>query len=85
MLKNRYKQATIQMNNLEAVKTLIGKDMDDLGIIILRRAQRIMRFEGQWRIQHVPRGKNLWKTNWLNYVSHGNQAYKPLISLLMKC
>ncbi|MBA0636274.1 hypothetical protein Godav_025193, partial [Gossypium davidsonii] len=42
MLKKGYKRATIQTDNLEVIKALIEKEMEDSGITILRRVQRTM-------------------------------------------
>lgn len=59
MLKNGYKRATIQTNNLEVAQILTGKTMEDTCITILRRTQKIMSFDGQWQIRYIPREKNL--------------------------
>lgn len=59
ILGKGYKRATIRMDRLEVVKTLTEKDIKDLGITVLRRVQRLIRFEGQWNITYVPRERNL--------------------------
>ncbi|KAA3487249.1 LINE-1 reverse transcriptase isogeny [Gossypium australe] len=50
-----YKRTIIQTDNLEVVQTLTDLGLEDPGITVFRRTQRIMKFEGQWRINHIPR------------------------------
>ncbi|MBA0567158.1 hypothetical protein Golob_011914, partial [Gossypium lobatum] len=59
---NRYlghKRATIQTDNLDEVQALFDILLEDLGITVFRRVQRIMRSEGRWRIRYVPREHNI--------------------------
>ncbi|MBA0611137.1 hypothetical protein Godav_011841 [Gossypium davidsonii] len=53
LLNKGYRRAIIQNDNLEVVQALTDVRLEDLGIIVLRRTQRIMRAKGQWRINHI--------------------------------
>ncbi|MBA0745324.1 hypothetical protein Gogos_007902, partial [Gossypium gossypioides] len=59
LFNKRYKQATIQTNNANVAKALTDKEMEDSGVTIPRRVQRIRRFEGQWKIRVVSRETNI--------------------------
>ncbi|MBA0681939.1 hypothetical protein Goari_023706 [Gossypium aridum] len=59
LLNKGYKRATVQTDSSEVGKTLIDKGLEDSGITILRRVQRIMHSVGQWRVQYVSRERNL--------------------------
>lgn len=58
MLRKGIKNATIQTDNLKVSRVLQENMMTDSSIIVLRRVQRIMRFEGNWCIRYIPRDIN---------------------------
>ncbi|MBA0591402.1 hypothetical protein Gorai_020080 [Gossypium raimondii] len=55
LLNKGYRRTIIQTNNLEVAHALTNLGLEDPGITVLRKTQRIMKFEGQWRINHIPR------------------------------
>ncbi|KAA3472323.1 reverse transcriptase [Gossypium australe] len=59
LLNKGFRRIIVQTDSLEAVQTLSDLDLEESGITVLRRIQRIMKSEGQWRILHVPREQNL--------------------------
>ncbi|MBA0791136.1 hypothetical protein Gohar_015733 [Gossypium harknessii] len=58
MLSKGYKRAMIQTDKLDVVQALTDNGLEDSGITVLRRVQRIMRSVGQWRIRYIPREDN---------------------------
>ncbi|MBA0838106.1 hypothetical protein Goarm_010202 [Gossypium armourianum] len=54
-----HKRATIQTDNPDEVQALFDILLEDSGITVFRRVQRIMRSEGRWRIRYVPREHNI--------------------------
>ncbi|MBA0850449.1 hypothetical protein Goshw_029881, partial [Gossypium schwendimanii] len=59
MLIKGYRRAKIQTNNLDAVQALTNIGLEDSGITLLKRLHRIMRFQGQWQIEYLPREHNI--------------------------
>ncbi|MBA0574654.1 hypothetical protein Golob_001842, partial [Gossypium lobatum] len=65
LLNKGYRRAIILTDNLEVAQILTDLDLEDSGITMLRRTQRIMRAqriiraEGMWKIKHIPRNRNL--------------------------
>ncbi|MBA0602765.1 hypothetical protein Gorai_002934, partial [Gossypium raimondii] len=59
LLNIGYRRTIIQTDSLEVVQALTDMEMEELGITVLRRTQRIMKSKGQWRIIHIPREHNL--------------------------
>ncbi|MBA0817274.1 hypothetical protein Gohar_001854, partial [Gossypium harknessii] len=59
LLNKGYRRAIILTDNLEVAQILTDLDLEDSGITMLRRTQRIMRAEGMWKIKHIPRIRNL--------------------------
>ncbi|MBA0668038.1 hypothetical protein Goklo_001016 [Gossypium klotzschianum] len=58
LLNKGYRRTIIHTDNLEVVQALTDLGLEDLGITVLRRTQRIMKSEGQWKINHIPREQN---------------------------
>ncbi|MBA0688839.1 hypothetical protein Goari_006604 [Gossypium aridum] len=55
LLNKGYRQAIIQTDNLDVIQALTDLGLEDPGITVFRRTQRIMRVERQWRISYMPR------------------------------
>ncbi|KAH1091709.1 hypothetical protein J1N35_018966 [Gossypium stocksii] len=55
LLNKGYRRILILNDNLEVTQTMIDLNLEDSGIPILRRTQRIIKAEGVWKIIHVPR------------------------------
>ncbi|KAH1047396.1 hypothetical protein J1N35_038180 [Gossypium stocksii] len=58
LLSKGYRRTFITTDNLEVVQTLTNMDLEDSGITVLRRTQRILQSEGEWRIKHISRDQN---------------------------
>lgn len=63
--------------------------MEESGITVLRRTQRTMRVEGQWKVKHIPRSRNLvadrlakFGLNWKSSLQIFNEAPKEVFNLL---
>ncbi|MBA0832850.1 hypothetical protein Goarm_017209 [Gossypium armourianum] len=54
LLNKGYRWTITQMDSLEVVQALTDMGMEESGITVLRRTQRIMKSEGQLRILHIP-------------------------------
>ncbi|KAA3484878.1 putative LRR receptor-like serine/threonine-protein kinase [Gossypium australe] len=59
LLNKGFRRVIIQTDSLEVVQALNDLGIKESGVTVLRRAQRTMRLEGQWRILHIPREHNL--------------------------
>ncbi|KAH1131744.1 hypothetical protein J1N35_003122 [Gossypium stocksii] len=59
LLNKGHRRAIILTNNLEVAQILSDLNLEDSGITVLRRAQRIMKTEGTWKIKFIPRSQNL--------------------------
>ncbi|KAH1067718.1 hypothetical protein J1N35_032705 [Gossypium stocksii] len=59
LLNKGYRKISILTDNFEVVQVLSVLDLEDSRITVFRRAQRIMRAEGKWKIKHIPRNRNL--------------------------
>ncbi|KAH1064184.1 hypothetical protein J1N35_029171 [Gossypium stocksii] len=59
LLNKGYRRAIIQTDNLEVAQNLTNLSLEDSGITVLKRTQRIMKIEGKWKIKHIPRSQNL--------------------------
>ncbi|MBA0571874.1 hypothetical protein Golob_002243 [Gossypium lobatum] len=57
-LSNGFNRVVIHTDNLEVVQALQDNLLEDSGITILKRVQRIMSTEGRWLIRHIPRADN---------------------------
>ncbi|MBA0702429.1 hypothetical protein Goari_022817 [Gossypium aridum] len=89
LLNKGYKRVINLTDNLEVVQILSDLHLKDSGIIVLRRTQCIMRAEGMWKIQHIPRNRNLvadrlakLSLNWKSSLQIFNEAPKEIIDLL---
>ncbi|KAK5839204.1 hypothetical protein PVK06_007976 [Gossypium arboreum] len=76
---------------LQVVQTLSNLDLEDSGITVLQRPERIMRAEGVWKIIHIPRTQNLvadhlakLSLNWKSSLQVFNEAPKEIIDLLQE-
>ncbi|KAH1121763.1 hypothetical protein J1N35_004923 [Gossypium stocksii] len=54
-----YRRIFITTDKLEVAQNLIDVDLEDSRTTMLRRTQRIMQSEGEWKIKHIPRSQNL--------------------------
>ncbi|MBA0751544.1 hypothetical protein Gogos_000461, partial [Gossypium gossypioides] len=59
LLDKGYRRAIILSNNLEVIQVLSDFGLENPGITVLKRTQRFMRDEGQWKIRHMSREFNL--------------------------
>ncbi|MBA0630279.1 hypothetical protein Godav_002394 [Gossypium davidsonii] len=57
-LSNGFNRVVIHTDNLEVVQALQDDLLEDSGITILKRVQRIMSTERRWLIRHIPREEN---------------------------
>ncbi|MBA0788140.1 hypothetical protein Gotri_000191 [Gossypium trilobum] len=58
-IQSLFRRIIIHTDNLEVVQALTDLGLEDSGITVLRRTQRIIKSEGQWKINHIPREQNL--------------------------
>ncbi|MBA0758007.1 hypothetical protein Gotri_021044 [Gossypium trilobum] len=58
-LNKGYRRIIIMTDNLEVAQNLADLDLEDSGITVLRRTQRIMQSEREWKIKHILRNQNL--------------------------
>ncbi|KAG8490243.1 hypothetical protein CXB51_015601 [Gossypium anomalum] len=91
LLNKRYRKISILTDNLEVAQVLSASILEDLGITVLRRTQRIMREEGMWKIKHIPRNQNLvadrvakLSLSWKSSLQVFNEAPKEVIDLLQE-
>ncbi|MBA0677857.1 hypothetical protein Goari_019242, partial [Gossypium aridum] len=54
-----YRRIIIVTDNLEVAQILTDMDLEDLGITVLRRTNRILQSERGWMIKHILRNQNL--------------------------
>ncbi|MBA0736957.1 hypothetical protein Gogos_010443 [Gossypium gossypioides] len=85
------RRAIIQTDNLEVVQALTYVELEDLGIIVFRRTQRIMRAKGQWRINHISIEQNLeadrlakLSLNWKSTLQVFDESPKKILEVLQK-
>ncbi|KAA3465251.1 LINE-type retrotransposon LIb DNA [Gossypium australe] len=91
LLNKGYRRALIQTDNLEVVQALNDMDMEEPEITMLRRTKRIMNSEGQWRIIHIPRDRNLvadrvakLSLNWKSSLQVLEETPKKFLELLQE-
>ncbi|KAK5795307.1 hypothetical protein PVK06_036568 [Gossypium arboreum] len=58
-LAKGYRRVIIQTDNLEVAQILSDLRLEESGIAVLQRTQRIMKTEGNWQIRHIPISQNL--------------------------
>lgn len=59
MLNKGYKWAIVHTDEPNVVQALIYNGLKNLGIIVLKKAQRVMRSKGQWWIRYMLRECNI--------------------------
>ncbi|KAH1074811.1 hypothetical protein J1N35_027139 [Gossypium stocksii] len=91
LLNKGYRRIRLPNDNLEVIQTLTNLNLEDSGIPILRRTQRIMKAEGVWKIMHIPRNQNsvadhLAKVSlqWKSSLQVFNDPPKDVTDLLQK-
>ncbi|KAH1096752.1 hypothetical protein J1N35_013673 [Gossypium stocksii] len=91
LLNKGYRRATILTDNLEVAQNLTDLSLEDSGIGILRRTQRIMKAGGNWKIKHIPRSQILvvdrlakLNLNWKTSLQIFNEAPKEINVLLQE-
>ncbi|KAH1073496.1 hypothetical protein J1N35_025824 [Gossypium stocksii] len=89
LLNRGFRKISISTDNLEVIQALLVLNSKDTGISALRRAHRIMRAEGQWHINHIPRNQNLvmdclrkLSLNWRSSLQIFGVAPKEVLDLL---
>ncbi|KAG8474496.1 hypothetical protein CXB51_031152 [Gossypium anomalum] len=80
LLNKGYRRATILTDNFEVAQVLKNLNLEDFGITVLRKIQRIMKAEGTWRIKHISRSKNLV----VNYLAKLSLSWKSSLQILNK-
>ncbi|MBA0805312.1 hypothetical protein Gohar_004836, partial [Gossypium harknessii] len=89
LLNKGYRRAIIITDNLKVAHNLADLDLEDSGITVLRRTQRIMRLKGEWKVKHISRNQNLvanrlakLSLSWKSSLQVINEAPKEIIDLL---
>ncbi|KAA3482563.1 LINE-type retrotransposon LIb DNA [Gossypium australe] len=89
LLNKGYRRIVIVTDNLEAAQNLTTLRPEESGIAILRRTQRIIQSEGEWKIKHVSRNMNMvtdclakLSLNWKNSLQVMAEAPKEIADLL---
>ncbi|PPS13942.1 hypothetical protein GOBAR_AA06637 [Gossypium barbadense] len=89
LLNKGYRKISLLTDNLEIVQVLSDLNLEDFGITVLRRVRRIMRAEGQWKINHISRNRNLvadrlakLSLSWKSSLQVFNEAPEEVIELL---
>ncbi|KAH1120635.1 hypothetical protein J1N35_003795 [Gossypium stocksii] len=89
LLNKGYRLILILNDNLEVVQTLSDLNLENSGISVFRKTQRIIKAEGVWKIKHIPRSLNLvtnslakLSLNWKSTLQVFNEPPKDTIDLL---
>ncbi|KAK5835835.1 hypothetical protein PVK06_011547 [Gossypium arboreum] len=89
LLNKGFRRIIILIYNLEVAQNLSALNLEDLGIVVFRRTQRVMQSEGEWKIEHIPRNLNLvadslakLSLNWKSNLQIIVEALKEILDLL---
>lgn len=89
LLNKGFRRIIILIDNLEVAQNLSALNLEDSGIVVLRRTQRVMQSEGEWKIEHIPRNLNLvadslakLSLNWKSNLQIIVEALKEILDLL---
>ncbi|KAH1097270.1 hypothetical protein J1N35_014191 [Gossypium stocksii] len=89
LLKKRYRRISIIADNLEVAQILMDTVLEDSGISMLQKTQRILQSEGEWRVKHIPRNHNLvtdhlakLSLSWKSSLQVFDEAPKDILDLL---
>ncbi|KAK5832536.1 uncharacterized protein LOC108450866 [Gossypium arboreum] len=89
LLSKGFRRIIILTDNLEVAQNLSTLNLEYLGIAVLRRTQRVMQSEGEWKIEYISRNLNSvadhlakLSLNWKSNLQIIVEALKEILDLL---